>query len=67
MLIALIVYIAVGLALGGAAAYVEFTDEPIDLERADGRGTFKNPKYSALGIGLFVMVFWPLLLISVAM
>jgi hypothetical protein len=67
MMIALFVYIAMGLVLGGVAAYVEVTDKPTDLECADGRGTFKNPKYSAIGIGLFVAVFWPILLISVAM
>jgi hypothetical protein len=67
VMIAIIVYIAVGLVLGGIAATIEIWDRPIDLERAVGRGTFKSPKYSSIGILVFVAVCWPLLLIAMAM
>lgn len=63
MTIAILIYVAVSLVLGGAAATIEIWSRPADLPCADGRGTFKAPPYSALWMGLFVMVLWPILLI----
>jgi hypothetical protein len=67
MTIALIVYIAGGIVFGGLAATFEIWDRPADLDRADGSGTFKSPRFDALWIGLFVAVCWPLLLIAVVL
>lgn len=66
MMTALVVYITVGLVLGALAAWAEIRGVLSERERADGHGTFKSPPYSAIGIGLFVAVFWPLSLIAMA-
>jgi hypothetical protein len=70
MTTALIVYIAVGLGLGTLASWAEIRlqrDARSNvLDRASGPGTFKSPVYPVIGIGLFVAVFWPLLLIGMA-
>ena len=61
---AIIVYAALSLVIGAAAATYEIWHRPTMLDRADGRGKFPAPK---MGLGeviffsLFAALFWPLL------
>ena len=64
MKIAILIYAAVSLLFGGLAATFEVWSRPSELERVDGE-KFQAPPYSALAVGLFVMAFWPVLLIGV--
>lgn len=64
MKIAILIYVAVSLLLGAMVATFEVWSRPAELPRAEG-GTFPSPPHGALAIGLFVTVFWPVLLIGV--
>ena len=62
----LFLYAALSLVLGGCAATYEIWSTPTMLDRADGRGKFSSPKSTvseALGIGLFVAVVWPVVVV----
>ena len=62
----ILVYAGVGLVLGGAAASYEIWHRQGMLDRTGGRGKFPSPK---MGLGelivfvLFVVLFWPILLV----
>ena len=60
----ILIYTIVSLVLGGIAATITIWIGPDVLPRANGRGTFLSPKVSAIGVGLFVTVLWPVLLIG---
>lgn len=60
----LIVYVTVSVVLGGSVAAIVILTDSDEQPRADGRSTFLSPKVRAIGIGLFVAVVWPLLLIG---
>lgn len=64
MTVEIIVYVALSLVLGGVAATITIWMNSDEIPRAAGQGTFTSPKLTAIGIGLFVAVLWPLLLIS---
>lgn len=64
MTLVFLVYVAVSLLVGGAAASYEIWHRPLMLDRADGRGKFPSPKMRPLEViifGLFVALIWPLL------
>jgi hypothetical protein len=62
MTIALIIYLAGALVFGGLAMIFEIQSRSAELERTEDRGTLPAPKFIPLWIGLFVAVFWPLVL-----
>ena len=64
MKIAILIYVAVSLLFGAIAATFEVWTRPVELPRATG-GTHPSPPFSALGVGLFVTLFWPVILIGV--
>jgi hypothetical protein len=65
--LAIIVYAAPSLVIGGAVVTYEIWHCPTLLDRADGNGKFTSPK---MGLGeviffsLFAALFWPLLAIA---
>ena len=59
----LLIYTGLSLLIGGCAATYEIWSTPTLLDRADGRGKFASPKSSAIGIGLFVAVVWPVVVL----
>jgi len=63
----LYVYVGISIFFGGCAFALELwwisMSIPL-LERADGRGYFKSPAVSALALGLFAAIVWPLLLVG---
>lgn len=62
----LLIYAALSLVLGGCAATYEIWSAPAMLDRADGRGKFPSPKSTtgeAIGIGLFVALVWPVVVV----
>jgi hypothetical protein len=61
---AILTYAAVSVVLGGIVAAIVIWTDPDVPPPADGRGAFLHPKIRAIGIGLFVAVVWPLLLIG---
>ena len=58
-----LIYAGLSLMIGGCAATYEIWSPPTMLDRADGRGKFPSPKSSAIGIGLFVAIVWPIVII----
>ena len=67
MTTAILIYTAVSLIIGGAAASYEIWHRPLMLDRADGRGKFPSPKMKTgevISFGLLVTLFWPLLAVA---
>jgi len=59
--VAILIYAGLSLVVGGIAASYEIWSKPVMLDRANGRGKFRSPKASAIGICLFVTILWPIL------
>ena len=60
------IYVTLSLLVGGAAVTYEIWHQSVRLDRADGRGKFPSPKMQIgelIFFGLFVIIFWPILLI----
>ena len=67
MIVAIVIYAALSLVIGGAAATYELLQRPVLLDRADGRGKFPSPKMGlgeAIFFSLFAALFWPLLAVA---
>jgi hypothetical protein len=65
--VAILIYAALSLVIGGAAATYEIWHRPVMLDRADGSGKFLSPKMSPgelVFFGLFVAIFWPLFAVA---
>lgn len=62
-----VLYVALSLLIGGCVLTYEIWHRPAMLDRADGRGKHPSPKMRGFDLvlfGVFVVVFWPCLLIA---
>jgi hypothetical protein len=60
----MMIYMIISLLFGGIATTVEVWSP---RARGDGRGQHPAPDLSAIGMGIFVAIFWPLLALPIAL